>query len=85
MDHLSAQLMQFLAPFLPYLLKGVKLAGQTVLLVSGSVIVTVYRNKINTIYLVITHIFCVPTFRQRSSLTTAYFLEKKTGSNQQNA
>jgi len=28
MDHLPAQLAQFLVPFLPYLLKGVKLAGQ---------------------------------------------------------
>jgi hypothetical protein len=26
--HLPAQLVQFLAPFLPYLLKGLKLAGQ---------------------------------------------------------
>ena len=28
MDHLPAQLAQFLVPFLPYLVKGVKLAGQ---------------------------------------------------------
>jgi len=28
MDQLSSQLVQLLAPFLPYLLKGVKLAGQ---------------------------------------------------------
>jgi len=28
MDHLPAQLVQLLAPFLPYLLKGLKLAGQ---------------------------------------------------------
>jgi hypothetical protein len=26
--HLPAQLVQFLAPFLPYLVKGLKLAGQ---------------------------------------------------------